>query len=261
MRHLLLAAVLGLMSSEALAEWQPPEKPDPAEILNEASADARAGRFEDALAKHVWYHENALKGQPAQSGVRRSFALSYWLELGEQHPPALVKLESLRQAARKQALSSSERNVYDHFADFAAISETLNKHDEIVELFVELDEKHPKLAPRAYIVADDHLIAAKKFELCGKYLDGDKAMRLQIQTFEHHREMVKDPRFGADIGEFGEKMFRKEAATMVAILVKCDREAEAKRVAEKARAAWDDAELHAALDKALEGVLPKRDRP
>jgi hypothetical protein len=102
------------------------------------------------------------------------------------------------------------------------------------------------------------LIAAEKFELCGKYLDGDKAIRRQIQMFEHHREMVKDRRFGADIGEFGEKTFRQEAATMVAILVKCKREEEAKRVAEMARTAWDDAELRKALDQALQGELPKR---
>jgi hypothetical protein len=255
----LLAVVFALLTSHAWAEWQPPETPEPSTILREAERDARAGRYDDALAKHVWYHENALKHDRGQTGVRLSFALSDWLELGERYPPALAKLEAYRQEARKQVLASKAREVFDKFADFAAISEKVDKENEIVELFVELDEKHPKLAPRAYIVADDHLIAAEKFELCGKYLDGDKAIRRQIQMFEHHQEMVKDRRFGADIGEFGEKTFRKEAATTVAILVKRKREEEAKRVAEKARAAWDDAELHAALDKALKGELPERE--
>jgi hypothetical protein len=258
MTRILLVSVCLAMASPSFAEWQPPAKPDPSRILDEAQRDTSAGHYEDALAKHAWYHENALKHQPSQSGVRRSFALSYWLELGKQYPPALKKLEDYRQEARKQTLASNEKEVYHHFADFAAISKRLEKDKEIVDLFVTLDEQHPKLAKRVYHVADDALIAAEKYALCGKYLNGDKAIALEILKFEHNRELVKDPRFGADIGEFGERTFRSEAPTLVAVLMKCDREEEAKRVAEKARAAWDDAELHAALEKALEGELPKR---
>jgi hypothetical protein len=211
MSRILLVSLILAMASQSFAEWQPPEKPDPSRILHEAKRDASVGRYKDALAKHAWYHENALKHEPAQSGVRRSFALSYWLKLGEQYPPALKKLESYRQEARKQALASNEKEVYHHFADFAAISKRLEKDKEIVELFAALDEKHPKSAKRVYHVADEALIAAEKFELCGKYLDGDKAIERHIEMLEHNRELVKDPRFGADIGEFGEQTFRSEA--------------------------------------------------
>ncbi len=246
-----------MMSSHAFAEWQPPDKPEPSTILDEAERDARAGRYDDALAKHVWYHENALKHEPAQSGVRRSFALADWLELGKKHPPALAKLEAYRQEARQRVLASKEKKeVFEPFADFAAISRRLEKDQEIVELFEVLDEKHPQLAPRAYIVADDALIADGKFELCGKYLNGDKLIASRIYLLEHDRERAKNPRYARQLAH-SEQTFRREAVTMVAILVKCKREEEAKRVAEKARAAWDDAELREALDKALKGELPK----
>jgi hypothetical protein len=259
MPRMLLVSVFLAMASPSFAEWRPPEKPDPSAILHDARKDRQAGRYQDALAKHVWYHENALKHDAAQSGVRRSFALWYWLQLGEQYPPALKKLEDYRQEARKQALASNENEAYHHFADFVAISKRLKKDKEIVDLFVTLDEKHPKSAKRAYHVVNDALIAAEKFELCGKYINGDKAIALEILKFEHHRELAKDPRRAdPDIGEFGERTFRREAATLVAILVKCNRVEEAKRVAQKARAAWEDAELHAALEKALEGHFPDR---
>jgi len=50
-----------LMNLPLLAAWTPPENPNPQQILSEAQSDAKAGRYEDALAKHVWFHENALK--------------------------------------------------------------------------------------------------------------------------------------------------------------------------------------------------------
>ena len=45
----------------ARADWTPPQNPNPDEILEEARADTEAGRYEDALAKHVWLHLNAQK--------------------------------------------------------------------------------------------------------------------------------------------------------------------------------------------------------
>ena len=87
---------LFLAVAVARAEWTPPAKPDPSKILQEAARDVTAQRYEEALEKHVWYHENALKIEPAQYGVRLSFALSAWHRLGLVYPPALEKLTSIR---------------------------------------------------------------------------------------------------------------------------------------------------------------------
>ena len=255
-RLLLSAAMAMVMSPPLFAQWQPPENPDPSTILHEAYADTRARRFDDALAKHVWYHENALKYDDGQTGVRRSFALSHWHELAERFPPAGKKLEDYREEARKQVLAAKKK-VFQDFADFAAISRELEKDDEVVKLFVALDEKDPKLARQAYNSAEKALIAGKEFKLCGKYIKGDDALEREIEMFAHYRKMAKDERFGARIGRRGEESFREDAATIVAILVKCGREDEAKRAAAKAREAWDDELLHEALDKALLGELPE----
>jgi hypothetical protein len=44
-------------------EWSPSPKHqiDPGEVLREAMADAAAGRATLALAKHLWFHKNAIK--------------------------------------------------------------------------------------------------------------------------------------------------------------------------------------------------------
>ncbi len=78
------------------ADYTPPVNPDPQKILQEAQADTSAGRYKDALAKHVWFQENALKYQPSMVGVRSSFALMYFGELAQKHPPAMEKLKSMR---------------------------------------------------------------------------------------------------------------------------------------------------------------------
>ena len=60
---MVLVQLLSLASTlAALApEWSPPPNPDPEVILEEARADAAAGRNEDALAKYVWFHNNAVR--------------------------------------------------------------------------------------------------------------------------------------------------------------------------------------------------------
>lgn len=57
------------------------------------------GDFAGALAKHVWFHEHALDVDPACSGVRLSFALGSWLQLGRKYPLALETLNLVQSSA------------------------------------------------------------------------------------------------------------------------------------------------------------------
>ncbi|PQO47828.1 hypothetical protein [Blastopirellula marina] len=58
--------------------WEPPENPDPSEVLRSAMFDRREGRYDVALAKYVWFFHHALEYKRGMSAVRLSFALSYW---------------------------------------------------------------------------------------------------------------------------------------------------------------------------------------
>ena len=58
--------------------------PDAREVhnrLREARAAAKAGRYEEALDGYIWFHENSVN-IPGLGGVRLSFALVSWIDLG-----------------------------------------------------------------------------------------------------------------------------------------------------------------------------------
>jgi len=69
---------------------------DVQKALDKAEQFRSQGKYEQALNEHIWYHKNALKYDPAQYGVRLSFALADWVELGRAYPPALHALRSIR---------------------------------------------------------------------------------------------------------------------------------------------------------------------
>jgi hypothetical protein len=247
------------LSGPAFGEWQPPENPSPTDIHREAQADARAGRYEDALAKHLWYHENAEKLAPGQTGVRRSFALSSWYDLAADYPPALAKFKEVRDAARKDVLEGEHpKHVWNAFADYQAMSKQLGKEDDVTALFLELHDKNKKHAEKVYHLAQDGLVDAGHFDVCGEYLIADRAMEIEIKGFEVNNDLA-DEREGNRaeyLRTFGEKHFRHSAAMIVAILAKNNKLDDAKRLAQQARDAWDDRQLNEALDAALEGTPP-----
>ena len=109
---LFASLVLTVLAINASAkECTPPVNPDVKAIRDEAKADANAGRYESALQKYVWWHENVNKYQPSMSAVRLSFGLSDWYQLGEVYPPALAKLKETRE--RRQRIVSSPKSLHE----------------------------------------------------------------------------------------------------------------------------------------------------
>jgi hypothetical protein len=225
-----------------MADWKPGENPDPQKILQEAQADAKAGRYEDALAKHVWFHENALKYEPSMYGVRLSFALSYWEELGTAYPPAREKLRSVRDQAASEVRAGNDAR--HRFHDVAAINRVLDDPTQTKDLFVWLDTNNPKLATEVFDIAQPSLVLAKEYRLCGKYLDPDRSFERALELRDETSSMSVDPAHREDMRAFADKHFTNEVTTLVALL------------AVNAKAAWRDPVFHDQLDKALKGEVP-----
>ena len=55
--------------------------------LNETQELVRQQRYAEALERFLWFHDHALEHNPGMAGVRLSFALSYWKNLGDVYPP------------------------------------------------------------------------------------------------------------------------------------------------------------------------------
>lgn len=244
-----------MLSLDARADWQPPERPDPQAILKEAHGDARAGRYEDALAKHLWFHREALKVAPGFYGVRLSYALAFWTELGRRYPPALAALRGERDAAVARLRGGT--GARNDFADVASINEHLDEEAATSELFGWLDANNPALARNAYGIAQRSLVQAKNYALAGKYLDPKRSTEAMLRAYRTNLELSRRPEFrGGDLDGFGRKSLTNGAATLVALLVVNGRAQEADEVAAAVLKEWPDEGLRRELAEAKKGVVP-----
>lgn len=214
-----------------------------------------AGRHGDALAKHLWFHQNALKLERSFYGVRLSFALSYWTDLAKQYPPALDALKATRDDA--VARITSGNGSRDDFHDVSSINEHLNEEERTTELFVWLDEHDPKLARDAYGVAERSLIRSRRYQLCGKYLDAKRSSDWMVTLYRDHQRMATEGRSRGDLKDFSQRSLANSATTLVALLVVNGRTAEADEVIAKVLNAWPDDEFRKALLHARTGAVPE----
>ena len=262
MKFLLLVAVM-LVPGMAWAEaWTPPADPDPQKILQEADADVQAKRYEDALAKYVWFNEHALEYQPSLTGVRLSFALMSWLKLGEVYPPALVKLREVRDAAKDRVTPQEGRRIaFEDFQEFVSINKYLGDEKQTVEAFRAIDAADPDEAPRLFALAEPALIRAKDYELCGKYIDADESLERILDSYKMADKLASNPKIGERYKKYANKKFLNDATTLVALLVVNDRTAEAEEVMHELKKVDGDSKFHAKLtaelETAIQGVVPK----
>lgn len=250
-----LALLLIATIPSAFGEWTPPPRPDPSAILSEAKQDAMAGRYGDALAKHLWFHNNALNLRRSLYGVRLSFALGYWLDLAKHYPPALEALKSTRDEAAARVRGGLGN--HDDFHDVSSINEYLNEEDATTDLFVWLDQNNARLARKTYGIAERALIRSKNYELCGKYIDSRRSVERMVDLYREHQRMVKEGRFRSDLTEFAQRTLTNDAGTLVALLVLNGRSAEADEVIAAVLKEWPDEMLRKALEHARTGAVPE----
>jgi hypothetical protein len=249
-----LYAIWVSIASIAYADWTAPPNPDPDQILQEAKSDAAAGRYSEALVKHVWFHQNALKYKPGLYGVRLSFALSAWAELGAAYPPALQKLKSIRDETAKSIPEG--KGSREAFHDVESINKTLGEDSKTKDLFIWLHSNSPNVAKKVFDLAQPALIKAKEYRLCGTYIDADASFEKLLSLYRENKRMAQDPKFGKRLEEFGKKSFSNGTTTLVALLVQNERKADADRIAAEAVKEWDDAEFSKQLEKAKNGNVP-----
>ena len=177
---------------------------DPRERLTKGQAAAKSGDYETALREYLWFHDHALEFQSSLYGVRLSFALEYWKELGELYPPAMAALRKLRDDKTAALLCGAmDREL---FHDVASINECIEEEGATYELFRSLVQSAPLLAQKCASIALDSIVAVKDFTLAERYSpDAESALLsfsndLNIDVAEHRAEPpVKAPRLEAYI--------------------------------------------------------------
>lgn len=244
--------LLGLwLAGGGAAAWTPPARPDPDAILQDAKADAQAGRYAVALAKHEWFHREVLKIDPAFYGVRLSFALGHWVELGRSYPPALESLKRIREEALRAVLNG--QGGFAQFHDFVAINENLDESSRTVDAFLRIDKQNPVLAGTLYDLAEPALVEAKEYAVCGRRIQPDEGWARIAYAYATQKTLDG---LGPQHREYVERKFVHDTGQLIALLVLNQRSSEAERVARKARAESEDPTFQAAIDAALTGTLP-----
>jgi serine/threonine protein kinase/uncharacterized RDD family membrane protein YckC len=218
-------------------------------VLNEARTLAQQGKYEEALQKHLWFHENALKHMPALVGVRLSYALADWIKLGEKYPKAKGALVAIRDQNVKTI--SEGNGSFQLFHDVVAINSCLNEEPKTVELFKTLHEKQPDLAKACYHVSEKELAARREYQICISYIPDPLKRFDRIRKMrELNLKLAKDNR--PQLRDYAERSFVEETSRLIEILVGAGRKADAEKVQEQALAVRDDPGIREAVEKAVQ---------
>lgn len=121
---------------------------DPDEWRGWAREWCEAGRFEDALRAHEWYHAHVLELDDTAYGVRLSYALREWMRLAREYPPARDSLIAIRSEAAAAALGSPPDR--EAFHDALSIDWALDDETAAHDLIVRVETTHPQALDEYY---------------------------------------------------------------------------------------------------------------
>jgi len=203
----------------------------------------KSGQYQQALEKHIWFHEES-KASPSMAGVRLSFAIAAWINLGERYSPALDALINVRDTNKEILVSG--KGSFQHFHDLFSINRALGKEEHTYELFLILDKQYPEQAVVYYHVAEDLLIERKDYKLCGKYI-GDPVYK--YERIRHTRELqlsmtkkypiMNNSRFLKNADE----SFVDSVIKLIKLLIAIDREDEAIEIQKRALLYFDNEKI------------------
>lgn len=189
MRKLIAIVIFVVMASTAVH----------AETYLGATQDlVKEGKYPEALDRFVWFHNHILEQEPAMHGVRLSFALSDWKDLGDVYPPALAALKKTRDD--KTDLVAQGKGNWDLFGDVAGINKVLDDDTKTVSLFRKLDQHQKEMAQQCWGVAKKAVIRAKAYDVARKY-SFDPLREWESVKKRYDMRGVEDEELGREIKE------------------------------------------------------------
>lgn len=200
------------------------------ERLQAARRAAVEGRHEQALAEYVWFHHHALEDEPALYGVRLSFALGYWMDLGRDYPEAIRVLEVIRNEKADALLRGDAGRPVFH--DVEAINRSLNCTSLTYDLYKRLADAGSPLAAECGQLALPAIVEASDFALAAHLLpDPEGDIRCRAKELERdlgaikHRAYTTAPVRWALI-----KNYVDDVQLTLSVLSGADRHSEAARI-------------------------------
>jgi hypothetical protein len=214
---------------------------------------ARAGEYEEAAERYLWFHNHVLEHEPAMNGVRLSSALMSWKELGDVYPPALASIKKVRN--EKTDILVQKNGNRHLFHDVAALNNTLEEDAKTIELFRILDKEQPDLAKQCWRAAKDAVITGKAYDLVRKYIgnpvrEWDTVKKIYEMNKTRYDDESKT--FGDQFKKITEEHFVQGSLKLIELALALDDTESAKEIQAKALATFDDYRLKDAIPKVKE---------
>lgn len=188
------------------------------------------GEFEEALRKHVWFHEVS-RESPGMGGVRLSYAIQSWVELAEKFPPAMQALVELRDT-NKNVLLAGNGN-FDNFHDFFAINQYLDSEEDTYITYLVIFKNYPNQAKSYFHVVEDLLMKKGRFDICEVFLGDPREKYKYIEKLhKKNMELVNSGKLkgDADFQQYAEDTYTKSVCQLIEILVTTGNLESAKKV-------------------------------
>lgn len=253
------------------------EKPDLQKILKDARELTEKGRYEEALQRYIWYHNHALEYDPNQRGVRLSFALADWIELGREYPKALQALVEIRDRDTQRFYDG--RGSFKLFMDVHSINSYLGQDGATHALFKDIERQYKPLAQQCFPVVESLLVVHHEYSLCFDYI-GDpqsayeritdsrarlKAMedRQAVQQEERRKRMEAmgqtNPAFAhlplfTGPPKVADRNFVDQTRQLIEILVGANHRPDAEKIREEALGILNDGRIKSAISDAEENI-------
>ncbi len=236
----LFATIIMLVAATASAE-------DMQKYLSDTQRLVQLGKHEEALERFIWFHEHALEHDPAMTGVRLSFALSYWKSLAGVYPPARTALAETRDVTTRSIVEGA--GDFATFQEVVALNRTLGEDNRTVELFQALDQDKPDLARGFWPLAKDALVKAKCFDLVRKYLgDPEEAFARVKKSYDENMRLAKDRGIGGpEFKSWNEAHFVDESLQLIEIELALDDPKTAAAIQKNALTVVDSPRLRKAI--------------
>jgi len=176
---------------------------DPREVLRQARQLFESEQYAAALEKYVWFHDHALDADRSLAGVRLSYAILEWIDLGEVYAPAQRELESVRDAKAESLLQGAHDASLFH--DVASINRGLGQVERTSDLFKIIAGVDRGVAQECFQIALESLVHAKEFGLARSFIPDP---RIEIDKFviplrfarqdkgSHSQEMLQEALVG-----------------------------------------------------------------
>jgi len=238
-------------------EWTPPENPNPGAIYEEAVSDRKNKRYDLALSKHIWFHENSIEIDPAYIGVRLSYNLDERSTLAKHYPQAKDVLIKKAEEARELVLKGVD-DFRNAFKDFEAINKSINAAEDTIELFVWLDRESVEKAKQVFVLAFSDLLEAEEYNLLDKYIDFNAHLKNIEKMYKMSLRDSGDPEMRKELKEYAEQYLTYNIGALIAILVNSDKRREADTVAEQCANKLDCERYRNTLNNALKGTPPPK---